>query len=99
MVKVTVQFETEGNDQNEVVSHMDKSEVKLQNSEKNIVISHTHEILKQKNFTGSGFEGVPKFKSFFLETMFMTKLLQNYKTLEVPTRADFRPLILNLAVS
>ena len=28
-VKVTVQFETEGNSQNEIVSHMDRSEVKL----------------------------------------------------------------------
>ena len=29
ILKVTVQFETEGNGQNEVVSHMDRSEVKL----------------------------------------------------------------------
>ena len=28
-LKVTVQFETEGNGQNEIVSHMDRSEVKL----------------------------------------------------------------------
>ena len=28
-VKVTVQFETEGNGQNEIVSHMDRLEVKL----------------------------------------------------------------------
>ena len=28
-VKVTVEFETEGNSQNEIVSHMDISEVKL----------------------------------------------------------------------
>ena len=28
-IKVTVQFETEGNGQNEIVSHMDRSEVKL----------------------------------------------------------------------
>ena len=27
--KVTVQFETEGNGQNEIVNHMDRSEVKL----------------------------------------------------------------------
>ena len=40
-VKVTIQFETEGNGQNEIVSHMDRSEVKLKNNEKNIVISHT----------------------------------------------------------
>ena len=37
---VTVQFETEGNGQNEIFSHMDRSEVKLYNSEKNAVISH-----------------------------------------------------------
>ena len=29
MFKVTVQFETEGNGQNEIVSSMDRSEVKL----------------------------------------------------------------------
>ena len=29
VLKVTVQFETEGNSQNEIVSHMDRSEVKL----------------------------------------------------------------------
>ena len=28
-LKVTVQFKTEGNGQNEIVSHMDRSEVKL----------------------------------------------------------------------
>ena len=28
-LKVTVQFEIEGNGQNEIVSHMDRSEVKL----------------------------------------------------------------------
>ena len=28
-LKVTVQFETEGNSQNEIFSHMDRSEVKL----------------------------------------------------------------------
>ena len=28
-IKVTVQFETEGNGQNEIFSHMDRSEVKL----------------------------------------------------------------------
>ena len=40
------------------------------------MISHTHnEILKQNNFTGSEFEGgIKTFKSFFLETIFMTKL-------------------------
>ena len=41
-----------------------------------MVIPHTHnEILKQKNFNGSEFEGGAKtFKSFFLETIFMTNL-------------------------
>ena len=29
LIRVTVQFETEGNGQNEIVSHMDRSEVKL----------------------------------------------------------------------
>ena len=29
VLKVTVQFETEGNGQNEIVSHMDRSEIKL----------------------------------------------------------------------
>ena len=29
LFKVTVQFETEGNGQNEIFSHMDRSEVKL----------------------------------------------------------------------
>ena len=29
VLKVTVQFETEGNGQNEIVSNMDRSEVKL----------------------------------------------------------------------
>ena len=29
ILKVTVQFETEGNGQNKIVSHMDRSEIKL----------------------------------------------------------------------
>ena len=88
---LTVQFETEGNGQNEIVSHMDRSEVKLQISEKNIVISHIpNEILKQKNFTGSGFEGTPKLLKAFLSRLY---LCQNYETLEVLTRAFFRLLI------
>ena len=29
LVKVTVQFETEGNGQNEIANHMDRSEIKL----------------------------------------------------------------------
>ena len=61
MFKATVQFETKGNGQNEIVSHMDRSEVKLQSSEKEIVMSYTPiEILKQKNLTGSGLDGTPK---------------------------------------
>ena len=73
-LKVTVQFETEGNGQNEIASNMDRSEVKLSISEKYIVISHIqNEILKQKNFTGSEFEGAPKrlkaFFYFYVKTM------------------------------
>ena len=63
-LKVTVQSETEGNGQNEILSHMDRSDVKLfKISKKKILISHNYtenEILKQKNFTGSGLEGTPK---------------------------------------
>ena len=60
------------------------------------MISHTHnEILKQKNFSGSGFEGAPKlWKAFFSRLL----LWQNYETLEVPTRAVLRPLIWNLTI-
>ena len=77
MFKVTVQFETEGNDQNEIVSNTDRSEVKLSISEKKYCeFLYTNEILKQKNLTGSEFEGVPKLlKAFFPETIFMSKLL------------------------
>ena len=90
-LKVTVQFETEGNGQKEIVSNKDKSEVKLSISEKNIVISHIqNEILKQKNLTGSEFEGAPKlFKAFFSRPF----LCQNYETLEVSAQAVFRPRI------
>ena len=60
------------------------------------MISHTqNEILKQKYFTGSGTEGTLKLLKTFLSKLF---LCQNYETLEVPTRAVFRPLIGNLAV-
>ena len=40
------------------------------------MISHTqNEILKQKNFTGSGLEGMPKlFKKLFLKAIFVSKL-------------------------
>ena len=55
------------------------------------MISHIqNEILKQKNFTGSGLEGTPKLlKAFYSRSI----LRQNYETLEVPTRAVFSPLI------
>ena len=68
LLKVTVQFETEGSGQNEIFIHMDRSE----NSKKNIVIPHTHnEILKQKNFTGSEFEGAPKLLKAFFSKLFL----------------------------
>ena len=91
LLKVTVQFEAKGNGQNEIVSNMDTSDVKLSISEKNIVISHIqNELLKQKNLTGSEFEGMPRLlKAFFSRLL----LCQNYETLEVPTRAVFCPLI------
>ena len=90
-IKVTVQFETEGNSQNEIVKNMDKSEVKLSISEKNIVISHIqNEILKQKNLTGSEFEGASKLLKAFFSRPF---LCQNYEIVEVSTQAIFRPLV------
>ena len=52
-------------------------------------------ILKKKNFIGSGLEGTPKLLKAFFSRLF---LCQNYKTLEVPTRAAFRLQICNLAV-
>ena len=89
--KVTVQFETQGNGQNEIVSNMDKSEVKLSISGKNIVISHIqNEILKQKNLTGNEFEGAPKLLKAFFSRPF---LCQNYETLEVSTRTVFSSLV------
>ena len=91
LIKVTVQFETEVNGQNEIVSNMDRSEVKLSISEKNIIISHIqNEILEQKNLTGSEFEGAPKLLKAFFSRLF---LCQNHETHEVPTRAVFRPLV------
>ena len=82
MLYITVQLETKGNGQNEIVRHRDRLEVRLQNSEKHIVISHIqNEILKQKNFTGSGFEGTPKLFSklssqdyFYIKTMKHSRL-------------------------
>ena len=90
-VKVTVQFETEGNGQNEIVSTMDRSEVNLLISKKNIVISHIqNEILKQKNLTGTEFDRAPKLLKAFFSRLFLS---QNYEILEVPTWAVFRPLV------
>ena len=78
MFKVTVQFETEGNGQNEIVSNMDRSEVKLSISEKDIVISHIqNEILKQKNLTGSEFEGAPKLLKAFFSNYFYVKTMRH----------------------
>ena len=55
------------------------------------MISHTHnEILKQKNFTGSGFEGAQKLLKAFFSRLFYDN---DYETLEVPIRAVFRLLI------
>ena len=94
-VKVTVQFETKGNGQNEIVSNMDRSEMLLI-SERNIVVSYIqNEILKQKNLVGSEIEGAPKLLKAFLSRLF---LCQNYETLEIPTRAVFLYLVCNLVV-
>ena len=71
-LKVTVQFETKGNGQNEIVSHMDRSEEKLQISEKEIVISHIqNEILKQKNFIESEIEGAQNLLNAFFSRLFL----------------------------
>ena len=54
---------------------MDTSDVKLSISEKNIVISHIqNEILKQKNLTGSEFEGMPRLLKAFFSRLFLSKL-------------------------
>ena len=75
---------------------MDRSEAKLLISAKNIVVSHIQsEILKQKNLTGSEFEGAPKLLKAFFSSLF---LCQNYETLEVLTRAVLRCLVCNLAI-
>ena len=51
------------------------------------MISHIqNEILKQKNFSRSGLEGVPELLKAFFSTLF---LCQKYETLEVPTQACF----------
>ena len=50
-LKVTVQFETEGNGQNEIVSNMDRSEVKLLISEKKYCgISYTERDFETEKF-------------------------------------------------
>ena len=55
------------------------------------MISHIqNEILKQKIFTGSGFEWAPKLLKAFFARLF---LCQNYETLGVPTQGIFRPLV------
>ena len=55
------------------------------------MISHIqNEISKQKNFTGNGFEGMLKLLKVLFSRLF---LCQNYETLEVLTRAVFRPLV------
>ena len=70
---------------------MDRSEVKLLISEKNIVVSHIqNEILKQKNLTGSEFEGAPKLLKAFFSRLF---LCQNYETFKVPTQTVFCYLV------
>ena len=75
---------------------MDKSEASFKSAKKNIVISRIqNEILKQKDFTGSGFEGTPNLLKAFFSRVF---LYQNYETLEVPTQTAFRPLVWNLVV-
>ena len=51
---------------------MDRLDVKFQNSEKTIVKSHIqNDILKQKKFTGSGFEGTPKLLKAFFKRVFL----------------------------
>ena len=75
-LKVTVQFETEGNGQNEIVSHVDRSEVNLSISEKKYCdISYTERDFETETFHRKWVWGDAKtFKSFFLETNFMSKL-------------------------
>ena len=74
--KVTVQLETEGNGRNEIVSHMDRSEVKLWNSEKKYCdISYTQGDFETERFHRKWvWRGAKTFKSFFLESIFISKL-------------------------
>ena len=74
-VKVTVQFETKENGQNEIVNNMDRSEVKLINSEKIYFdISYTRDFETEKFHRKWVWGGAKTLKSFFLETIFMIKL-------------------------
>ena len=74
--KVTVQFETEGNGQNEIVSHMDRSEVKLEIREKKTQcdISYTERYFLKKLPEVGLRERQKLLKAFFIETIFMSKL-------------------------
>ena len=94
--KVTVQFETEGNGQNEIVSHMDRSEVKLEIREKKTQcdISYTERYFLKK-LPEVGLRERQKLLKAFLSRLF---LCQNYEILEVPTQAVFRPLVCNFAI-
>ena len=75
-IKVTVQFETEGNGQNKIASNMDRSEVKLSISEKKYCdTSYTEWDFETEKFDWKCVWGGAKtFKSVFLETIFMSKL-------------------------
>ena len=75
-LKVTVQFETEGNGQNEIVSNIDRSEVKLLISEKKYCgISSTERDFETEKFDRKWvWKGAKTFKSVFLESIFMSKL-------------------------
>ena len=54
---------------------MDRTEVKLENSKKNSVISYAHNEIS-KNFTGSGFEEAPK---LFSRDCFHDKTMRHSK--------------------
>ena len=74
-VKVAVQFETEGNGQNKIVSHMNRSEVNLKNSEKNCDISYTERDFETEKWRRKWASGDAKtfLKNLFLETIFMSE--------------------------
>ena len=71
---------------------MDRSEVgALTNRGIKVVIFHTqNEILIQKRFTGVGLRGRQNFKSFSLETSFMSKKLRDTRD---SNSGSFLPLI------